>query len=237
MLILRERKEALTLWNRRRVRTRFARRYLSGEGVEIGALHQPQPLPAGANAKYLDRLDTPALRREYPELDHLPLVEVDIVEDGEDPKSIEDESLDFLIASHVIEHTEDPVGTIANWLRVLRPGGHLFLVVPDRRRTFDRSREPQDTAHLLRDHREGPETSRRQHYREWVDATSPDEPDPDRLATDLEKQGYRIHFHVWTAEEFEASLIEIAETENLPLRISGTGRNYREFIVVLEKAA
>ena len=165
----------------------------------------------------------------------MPLVEVDIVEDGENPTSIPDESLDFVIASHVIEHCEDPVGTIKSWLRVLRPGGKIFLVVPDRRRTFDRTREPTTAAHLLRDHREGPEGSREAHYREWVAVSHPGDPEAARRAADLQEEGYRVHFHVWNPDEFADFVRVAADEEDLPIELKAVARNFREFIVVIEK--
>jgi len=232
---LRSRRDALTLWNRLRLRKKLAHRYITGTGIEIGALHEPLSLPPGAHAKYLDRLTTSQLREEYPAVAHLPLVEVDIVEDGEDPQSIEDGSLDFVIASHMIEHCEDPVGTIGNWLRILRPGGIIFLVVPDRRRTFDQPREPTSTDHLLQDHREGPAVSHTHHYREWVDAVHPESEDPDHLAADLDEQGYRIHFHVWSPAEFRDSVETFAREEQMPLKVVAVGQNYREFMLVAEK--
>lgn len=219
------------MWLRRRV----AARYISGNGIEIGALHVPMPLPSGASVKYLDRLSTAELRAEYPELRDLPLAEVDIVEDGEDPVSIPAESQDFLIASHVIEHCEDPVGTLKNWLRILRPGGVIYLVVPNRKRTFDRGRRPTSTEHLLRDHREGPEVSRSSHYLEWVGAYANPGAEANRQAAELEAEGYRIHFHVWTAREFCDSMTTIAAEEGMPMVVKATARNFREFIVVLEK--
>jgi len=33
-------------------------------------------------------------------------------------------------ASHVLEHCEDPLGTIREWFRVLKPDGHLIITVP-----------------------------------------------------------------------------------------------------------
>lgn len=228
-------REELALWNRLRIRRRLAAEFIRGEGVEIGALHQPQEVPEGAKVRYLDRLSTDELRSEYPELDALELVEVDIVEDGEDPRSIGDESIDFLIASHVIEHCEDPVGTIKNWLRVIRPGGVIFLVVPNRKRTFDRLRSPTRVDHLLTDHREGPEGSRKQHYLDWVEALEGPDVDTDARAEELMAQGYRPHFHVWSPDEFRDSLLQIAEAERLPLEIAATRQNFREFMVVIRK--
>lgn len=45
--------------------------------------------------------------------------------------SLEDESFDFVHSSHCLEHMRDPAQALANWWRVLRPGGHLIVVVPD----------------------------------------------------------------------------------------------------------
>lgn len=35
-------------------------------------------------------------------------------------------------ASHVLEHLKDPITGIKNWFRILRPGGHLIILVPHR---------------------------------------------------------------------------------------------------------
>lgn len=35
-------------------------------------------------------------------------------------------------ASHILEHLEDPVTGLKNWFRILKPGGHLIVVVPHR---------------------------------------------------------------------------------------------------------
>lgn len=40
-------------------------------------------------------------------------------------------SYDFVFASHVLEHMEDPRHALEEWLSVVRPGGHLVVIVPD----------------------------------------------------------------------------------------------------------
>lgn len=46
-------------------------------------------------------------------------------------QGVADGSLDFVHSSHCLEHMVDPRVALANWLRILRPGGHLICIVPD----------------------------------------------------------------------------------------------------------
>lgn len=66
-----------------------------------------------------------------------------------------DHALDYVIASHVLEHVPNPVAALAEWVRVVRPGGIVYLVVPDRRVTWDHPRAPTPVAHLLEDYTRG----------------------------------------------------------------------------------
>ena len=113
-------------------RSVIAETYLSGIGIEIGALHNPLKLPIRASAKYVDRLSVPDLRQQYPELASEELVEVDILADGERLETIEDSSQDFVVANHFVEHCQNPVGAVLNMLRVLKPAGILYLALPDK---------------------------------------------------------------------------------------------------------
>ncbi len=40
-------------------------------------------------------------------------------------------SFDCVYSSHCLEHMHDPVATLANWWSLVKPGGTLFLIVPD----------------------------------------------------------------------------------------------------------
>ena len=44
---------------------------------------------------------------------------------------VANESYDFVYASHVLEHLESPQIAVDNWWRILKPGGHLIIAVPD----------------------------------------------------------------------------------------------------------
>jgi SAM-dependent methyltransferase len=219
------------------VRSRLANQYLAGEGIEIGALHIPLRVPGNASVSYVDRLSVPELREHYPELDDYDVVAPDIIDDGERLTSISDASYDFVIANHMIEHCEDPIGTIASHIRVLKPGGVIYMAVPDCRFTFDRNRPVTPLAHVMRDHLEGTEWSRREHYEEWavhIDGVESDQ--VSRRADELEQLQYSIHFHVWTPAAFLEMLTACRRDFGLPLEVDALERNDHEFIVIIRRA-
>ena len=184
-------------------RALIAETYLSGSGIEIGALHNPLQVPPSAKVKYVDRLPIAQLREQYPELNDKELVEVDILDDGERLSTIRDASQDFVIANHFVEHSQDPIGAVLNMLRVIKPCGRLYLAIPDKRCCFDSDRPVTSLAHLLRDHAEGPEWSRARHFEEWARLVNKagDEVAVKKEADDLRRMNYSIHFHVWTPFE------------------------------------
>lgn len=216
------------------LRRRLGRRYLHGSGIEIGALAARFPVAPGATVRYVDRLTVEEMREHYPELAGLELIPPDIVDDGETLASIPPGSLDFVVASHVIEHCENPIGTIAAHLSRLREGGVLLLAVPDKRHTFDEGRPATPLAHLERDHAEGPAWSRRGHYEEWIRAGGTTD-GVDEKAEELDRSGYSIHFHVWTPATFLELLAYCRDGAGLPFELELFQRGGPEFFVLLTK--
>lgn len=114
-------------------RESIANAYLVGNGIEIGPLHNPLRVPPQARVQYVDRMPVAQLREQYPELHRDRLVSADIIDDGERLESVQDASQDFVIANHFLEHCQNPIETISNMLRVLKPGGVLYICIPDKR--------------------------------------------------------------------------------------------------------
>jgi SAM-dependent methyltransferase len=176
--------------------------YLRGEGLEIGALNRPTKVPATSRTRFVDRMTTEQLRAEYPEMADADLVPVSVVADGETLAEVPDNSQDYIIANNFLEHCEDPINTLKNFFRVVRPGGVLFLVVPNKRSNIDQMRPPTTIDHIVRDHRKGPHKSRVEHYRDWTRMVlGVPEPDVTTHADKLMQEKYSIHYHVFT--EFE----------------------------------
>lgn len=94
--------------------SRFATRYFVGDGIDIGA---------GSDflGQYTEQFPLMASCRPWD------------VKDGDAQllATVPDASLDFAHSSHCLEHLRDPREALKHWLRVLRPGGHLVVMIPD----------------------------------------------------------------------------------------------------------
>jgi SAM-dependent methyltransferase len=220
----------------RNFRRKLSSRFISGDGIEIGALHEPLTVASRARVRYVDRMSVADLRTHYPELSNQPLVPVDIYDDGEKLRSIGDDSFDFVIANHMLEHCEDPLTALSTFLRVVRPGGVIYLAIPDKRFTFDVSREVTSIAHVLRDHHDGPQGSREEHYLDWVRNVNHKPEREVRAECDaLMKMQYSIHFHVWTLSGFASLLRYCRRQLRMPFKLEMLKPNQFEVIAILRK--
>ena len=99
---------------RRTTDSRFLRTYFVGEGIDIGGAPDPLSLytdffPLMKSVKVWDMPDG----------------------DAEIMESVNSETYDFVHSSHCLEHLQDPIEGIKNWFRILKPGGHLIVTVPE----------------------------------------------------------------------------------------------------------
>ncbi|HEX5684726.1 MAG TPA: class I SAM-dependent methyltransferase [Ideonella sp.] len=106
--------EASKALMRRMHDSRFATRYFVGHGIDIGCGPDPvsqyaQQFPLMRGCRGWDLADG----------------------DAQLLASVADGSFDFVHSSHCLEHMVDPPTALGHWLRVLKPGGHLIVTVPD----------------------------------------------------------------------------------------------------------
>jgi SAM-dependent methyltransferase len=157
-------------WVRRRVwplvahESAFVHRYLDGlRGIEIGAsAHNDYGLDA-LNVDRYASMDTKFKEEEWSLCGRKR--PVDLVAPG-DALPFADDSVDFVFASHVIEHFPDPIGALEEWVRVARR--YVVLVVPHRERTFDRDRPLTPVAELTRRHEQGFSSDEDAHWSVWT---------------------------------------------------------------------
>jgi predicted SAM-dependent methyltransferase len=223
---------------------RRAVRWLNGAGIEIGALHNPLPVPSNAHVQYVDRMHSEELRRHYPELASESLAPVSIIGDAHDLSAIADGSLDFVIANHLVEHLDNPIRGLKEMVRVLRPGGVLYIALPEPRVSFDRFRELTPVGHIIDEYRNGPDSARGEHFRDWVHNVEahvegmPKLGDEGKAARvrELMELDYSIHFHVWRPDTFLEFLVAACHEADLSLEplefIPCLGGDDNEFIFV-----
>jgi SAM-dependent methyltransferase len=221
-----------------------AARWLHGTGIEIGALHQPLTVPPAADVRYVDRMRSDELRRHYPELANESLAPVSIIGDAHDLTAIASGSLDFVIANHLVEHLDNPIRGLKEMVRVLRPGGVLYVALPEPRVSFDRFRGLTTTAHLVDEYRNGPDAAREEHFRDWVHNVEAHVAGMPKLSAagraarvrELMELDYSIHFHVFRPDTFLEFLVAACREADLSLEplefIPCYGGDDEEFIFV-----
>jgi len=107
-------KECTKAFVRRAADINFTARYFVGDGVDIGGAPDPLTL----YAQFFPRMGK---------------VRIWDLADGDAQlmASVADDSFDFVHSSHCLEHLVDPAVGLHNWFRILKPGGHLVVIVPD----------------------------------------------------------------------------------------------------------
>lgn len=97
-------------------------------GIEIGgSAHNSFNLPHCLNIDYCGDDDTIFKKAEIELCGSA--MKVDIVSEGDD-LPFKDNTLDYVISSHVIEHYFDPIKALKEWDRVIKPGGYIFTIAP-----------------------------------------------------------------------------------------------------------
>lgn len=92
----------------------FHTKYFVGDGIDIGG----KPDPLGQYCGIFSKMNS---------------VRTWDLEDGDAQylKGVEDNTFDFVHSSHCLEHMIDPKIAFENWIRVIKPGGHIITTVPD----------------------------------------------------------------------------------------------------------
>lgn len=131
------------------------------------------------------------------------------VADATDLHDIPTAAYDFLLSSNCLEHVANPIRALTEWRRVIKPGGALILVLPNKRSNFDHRRPVTKFEHLLDDFAQEVGEDDLTHLDEILELhdLSMDPPAGDKAKfreRSLENLNNRtLHHHV-----FDASLIE-----------------------------
>lgn len=121
-------------------------------GLEIGALSRPFIKRPEHDVIYADFTTTDVLREKYrddPGVVIDDIVEVTAVLDGCTLAEAVGQNVDYVVASHVVEHVPNLIGWLNELTALLNEGGEIRLVVPDKRFTFDYLRAKTRLADVL----------------------------------------------------------------------------------------
>lgn len=70
-------------------------------------------------------------------------------------RDIPSSSYNFVLSSHALEHTANPILALSEWIRLLKDHGTLALIVPHKDGTFDHKRPVTTIEHLIEDFNAG----------------------------------------------------------------------------------
>ena len=72
-----------------------------------------------------------------------------IINDAVDIINIPDDAYDFCFASLCLEHIANPLKAVEEWLRIIKTGGYIILILPEKSECSDHKRDYSDFATLL----------------------------------------------------------------------------------------
>jgi SAM-dependent methyltransferase len=99
---------------RRLADSRYATRWFVGAGVDVGG-------GSDSLGEFIELFPMATSIINYDQMQG----------DAQLMTDVPDCTFDFLYSSHCLEHLDDPVVALFNWVRVVKPGGHLIVSVPD----------------------------------------------------------------------------------------------------------
>lgn len=232
-------------------RMAHATTYLLGYGIEIGAKATPQPVPKGAYSINVDHMSTEDLIVKYTgdTEEHKAWVEaikknpVMRVDDAETLSTFEDDSLDFIVANHVLEHVSNFLGTLEVFARKLRVGGIAFFALPDKRFVPEDYPRPVTSPDLFLEELRNKDLSTKRKldkiaegilYRSKPDGNF-DQDDLTAARESAKKDIGGAHIHTFTTESLMLTLSLARIKHGFPLQLASIQQVHNENIVVLRK--
>ena len=181
-----------------------------GAGVEVGAVNCP--FDVDADVQYMDQHDSNSVMAMHANDPNVAAVlPVSFVASRPPYRFLADRSFDFVIASHVVEHLANPLASIGEFVRVVRPGGIVYLVVPHKDYCFDRDRPTTPVQHLTAEYFAGVIDISFEHCLDHVFGhLDPAQISPEAgraaaaQATELHASQRDFHVHTFTEQSFWA---------------------------------
>jgi|688.fasta_scaffold509484_1 predicted SAM-dependent methyltransferase len=221
------------------------RRDLIGNGLDLGPWHEPFVTPNG-KVKTVERYSLTELKinfSELPEDEFTKLKEPDFVCDFDKDflNQFDSASLDFVIASHLLEHIAQPFLLISDAYRILKPGGILLLAIPDLRNTFDFQRKSLGVNHFIKDIEDKITINEFSHFSDYASNVlkiNPTMMSPEKIQKIIIES---YHVHAFVDHEFVKILNEMQGLLDFHFELIFASQSiekdarYEEFILFLKK--
>lgn len=204
------------VFRKRRVpRSIFPLDIVRGHGLEVGgpSLFFQHSLPVYGMASRIDGMNFAdetmwegSIREGQPFVCNSKKLGTQFLGEATDLARFPDNSFDFVLSCHSLEHSANPLKALQEWHRVVRSEGHIVLVLPNKTAIFDHRRQTTTMNHLLEDFHSGVGEDDLTHLAEILELHDLTR---DRAAGNLEtftqrsRQNYQnrgLHHHVFDLE-------------------------------------
>ncbi len=180
----------------------------------MGAVNAP--FDVDADVLYLDQVDSEELlRRHRDDPNVTEVLPVTFISRVTKYDFFADGIFDFVIASHVLEHLPNPCLALEEFLRIVKPGGIVYLVVPHKDYSFDKDRQVTPVSRLIGKYYAGVTEIEESEYRDWsfhgLDIEALGAEQAAQVLADCRNRYHKqldFHVHTFTHESFW-SLIEL----------------------------
>ena len=215
-ILVKKIKRLITCTNSTETRAYLTKDFV-GRGVEFGASTNPSPVPLGCRVEYAD-LFTPEEGCNIGYSQNMSeFVSITHKTGCQDMVGIDENSLEFIISSHVLEHVTETIRSIKVAWEKLRIGGVFLLAIPHKDYCFDKPRELTTLAHFIDDYEAYSKSRDLIHIIDVFANTPLDEQQStgrfiyDRCVEYLNGQLLDIHYHTFNEENTRELLLYFNE--------------------------
>lgn len=214
---------------------------IRGEGLEIGPGNLPMTFRNQIKVHYLDTNTQEQLAKYYPKLTFNQLQNF-IQGDADDLKGIPNNHYDFLVASHVIEHVKNPLKALMRWVEVVKPGGYLYIIFPNRDECFDQGRPYTTISHLLSEYRLANHSQTMYNhltahiYEHYANNDYKNKPDQlKEIDISAQIRAGAAHYHVWGPQNTQALFLSAKTDFDLPISVIKNEQKMKELRYLISK--
>ncbi len=185
--------------------------FLRGNGLEIGAFDQPAFLPSGCNVVYSDIISRNEAAEIFSEHKIDDLVDVQHIcnLDKEGLSCFKEESFDFVILNHVLEHVVNPIKALEEIFSVIKAGGFAVISVFDKDCTHINDLSSSLYQDLFFKYDKNIDTAGEEDYLEFVRRAHPEVfelGDAEIQSAVARAKARREHIHLWNSNHFMSFL-------------------------------